>query len=469
MIEAYLGPEDFRAGVTAYLKQHAYGNATTDDFFQALAAASNKPVDRITKAFVEQPGVPLVSVKLLCRGGDTKVTLSQKRYYHDQTRLNTGDQELWFVPVCMKAGSEDGKNREECRLLSQKQDSFTLSGCVPWVLGNAGATGYYLSEYEPAAVRALLPHLETALTPAERIRLLNDVWASVRMGAGTIGDFLTLAQGFHAERNRAVLEQVSDTLDYIGEYLVTDADRESYQSWVRDLLRPVAKELGWQPAQGESTDRSDLRARVLYTLGYTGRDPDVLAEAAKLAHEALNNRSALDPTMAGTVFNLAALRGDGSLYNKIMEQAQESTSPEQHYILVKALEKFDDPRLLERTLQFALTPAVRTQDMPSVIAGVMHNPAGRRLAWDFVRQRWARIEKEAGVLYTERLVGATGSFCDADLQAEVKDFYAMHPQPGAERTLRQSLERIQYCADLKLLQADKLAAWLQHRESSGGQ
>src|SRR5262249_24095566 len=47
MLETYLGPETFRAAVNRYIKEHAYGNATADDFWRAMAAASNLPVDQI--------------------------------------------------------------------------------------------------------------------------------------------------------------------------------------------------------------------------------------------------------------------------------------------------------------------------------------------------------------------------------------------------------------------------------------
>ena len=46
MIENYLGAETFRKGVNAYLQAHAYGNATSQDFWNAMTAASGKPVDQ---------------------------------------------------------------------------------------------------------------------------------------------------------------------------------------------------------------------------------------------------------------------------------------------------------------------------------------------------------------------------------------------------------------------------------------
>src|SRR6202171_5429725 len=47
MIESYVGAETFRKGVNAYLQAHAYGNATSQDFWAAIASTSGRPVDRI--------------------------------------------------------------------------------------------------------------------------------------------------------------------------------------------------------------------------------------------------------------------------------------------------------------------------------------------------------------------------------------------------------------------------------------
>src|SRR5260370_41837222 len=83
MIEAYVGPEVFRKGVNAYLEKHAYGNATSEDFWNAIAEASHKPGDQIMATFITQAGAPLLAGEAACRNGTTEVTLSQQRvYYH---------------------------------------------------------------------------------------------------------------------------------------------------------------------------------------------------------------------------------------------------------------------------------------------------------------------------------------------------------------------------------------------------
>src|ERR1700682_2957374 len=145
MLEAYLGPDTFRAGVNEYLKQHAYGNSTADDFWVTQAKVSKKPVDQIMPTFVKQAGVPIINVKAQCSGNSTTIRLSQQRYYYDRTKFDASNDELWQVPLCLKGSA--GKAAQRCEVLTKKEATFTLPGCSTWVLANTGGTGYYRVGY----------------------------------------------------------------------------------------------------------------------------------------------------------------------------------------------------------------------------------------------------------------------------------------------------------------------------------
>jgi aminopeptidase N/puromycin-sensitive aminopeptidase len=467
MLESYLGEETFRAGVNAYLQQHQYANATADDFWDAQAKTSRKPVDQIMPTFVKQAGVPIINVKFECSGGSTTVTLRQHRYYYDREKFEAPNDELWKVPLCMKS-SAGGATK--CELLTKREETFTLPGCSAWVLANAGATGYYRVGYQPDAVRALARDAETKLSPAERIALQTDIWASVTVGREPVGDYLAFAQGLGTDRERAVLEDVLGHLNYVGKYLVTDSDREAYRGWLHQYLSPMLKDIGWEPKPGESDEQRTLRARVFSALGYDARDPEVLAQARKLADQALDNPATVDREIARTAFALSALNGDQAFYDKLMAVVKNAKSPEEYYMAFFALPHFSDPALLRRTLDYAISPDVRSQDALGLISSVMGNPAGEKLAWDFVLSHWDAVQKAGGVFASAEVVGATDSFCDAHMRDQVVDFFAAHRIEAAERTYRQSIERINNCVDLKSQQEPQLASWLgQHSSSAGGQ
>jgi aminopeptidase N len=465
MLESYLGEETFRAGVNAYLKEHQYANATADDFWDTQAKTSHKPVDKIMPTWVKQPGAPIINVKAQCFGNSTSVTLTQQRYYVDRAKFEAINDQLWQVPLCLKGSAGGGV---KCELMTKREEAFTLPGCSTWVLANAGATGYYRTGYSADAVRALATDAETKLTPAERISLQGDIWASVRVGREPVGDYLAFAQGLQADRNRAVLEDVLGRLNYIGQYLVSDGDRDSYRMWLRQYLAPPMKEVGYEPKPGESDEQRTLRSRLFNALGYDARDPETLEQARKLADKALADPASVDREMAGGALTLAALNGDAALYDKVMAATKTPKSPEEYYMYLYTLPQFTDPKLLQRTLDFGISPDVRSQDALGLITSVLGNPAGQQQAWDFIRQHWTEIEKAGGPFASAQVVGATSVFCDAGMRDQVTEFFSAHKVAAAERTYKQSIERINNCVDLKSQQETQLASWLGKHGTAGG-
>ncbi len=465
MIEAYIGPENFRAGVNEYLKRHAYGNATAEDFWATLTEVSKRPVDQIMASFVKQPGVPMVSLKAQCTGSSTTVSMKQQRYFYDRTKLDAPNDQLWQVPVCLKtsAAPGSGQSAQRCELLTKREESFTIPGCSAWVLGNSGGTGYYRTAYEPEAVHALARDAETALTSSERLLLLIDIWASVRVGQQPVGDYLTLAEVVQTEPSSAVLALVLAQVNTIDRYLVNDDDRAAYQLWVRDTLNPVAKRIGWEPRPGESEDQKNLRPLLLAALGGNGRDPEAIAEAQKLTQQALQDFSSVPGELVAPAFSLAASKGGADLYDKMLAGTKNPKTPEQYYVYLFSLPKFGQPELLQRTLDFALSPNVRSQDSLNLIGSVMRNPEGQKFAWDFVRSHWDEVVKAGGPFASAQVQGAVGGFCDAAMKDQVQEFFAAHPSEAAERTFRQSMERISNCITMKTQQSNQLASWLQGR------
>jgi aminopeptidase N/puromycin-sensitive aminopeptidase len=467
MLEAYLGQDTFRAGVNAYIKEHEYANSTAEDFWSTQARVSHKPVDRIMPTFVKQPGVPIINVKAQCSGNSTSINLTQQRYYYDRAKFEAANDQVWQIPLCMK-GSAGGKNAQKCELLTRKEETFTLPGCSSWVLANAGATGYYRVGYQPDAVRALAKDAESKLSSAERISLQADIWASVRVGHEPVGDYLAFAQGLQTDRTRAVLEDVLSRLNYIGQYLVNVSDRDSYRAWLRQYLTPMITDVGWEPKSGENDEQKTLRARLFNALGYDARDSEALSQARKIADKALDDPSSVSRDLAGVAFPLAALNGDEAFYDRVMTALKNPKSPEEYYIYFFTLPQFGDQKLLQRTLDFSISPDVRSQDALELVTGVLQNPAGEKLAWDFIQAHWDAVQKSGGPFASARVVGATSTFCDAGMRDQVEQFFAAHKIEAAERTYRQSIERINNCVSLKSQQEPQLASWLgQHGEAGG--
>jgi alanyl aminopeptidase len=79
MFENYMGPEPFQEGIRRYLTQYAWKNATSTEFLAALGGA-NQSISTAFSSFLDQAGVPLLSMQLDCGGGRTQLDLSQERF-----------------------------------------------------------------------------------------------------------------------------------------------------------------------------------------------------------------------------------------------------------------------------------------------------------------------------------------------------------------------------------------------------
>ncbi len=458
MVEAYLTPPVFEQGINRYLQAHEYANATAQDFWNALAATSSKPVDRIMMSFVDNAGVPLVTPR--CAGND-QMQLTQSRFSYEP--LAAATNEIWTIPVCLTSGA----GSPECELLQKNQQPFKVAACASFADVNAGALGYYRSGYSRQAMIALAPHIESELSPVERLAMVDNEWALVRAGSHGIDTFMDLAGNMGGERTAETMNQLGTHLRYISDYLLSDADRQPYEAWVRNLLEPAIRDLGWTAAPNDSDERRALRAAVFFTLGYSGNDPQAFAEADKLLHDYTQNPASVDPTELDAVFALAAIHGTPALYDQLLARAQTASTPDVYYRYLLALSYFRQPQLVERTLDYALSPKVRSQDAPLLVAAVLHNPApAQQVAWNFVRSHWPQLQAKSGMWGAAIVVHATGRMCSATDQTQVNQFFTAHPVPMAQRGLKQSLEEINDCVSLRSAQQPKLASFLQQKHAA---
>jgi aminopeptidase N len=462
MIEGYVGAEAFRSGINAYLEAHAYRNATSQDFWTAIASTSHRPVDKILPTFVNQAGVPLIEVSLRCEGNSTMTrgTFTQQRFTLEPGSNGAGPGTVWQVPVCIKI--QGSSSPYSCPVLDTERQVVEIAhGCPSWVFINAGAHGYYRAAYPPEMLRAMAPEIETALTPPERLTLVEDEWALVRAGRHTAGDYLTIASGFGREPISGVLTLVTSRLEFIDQYLTTEESRPKLQAFVRSLFRRSLDALGIEKSDGDSDDRRALRGVLISALGTTGADADVVAASRAAVARAIGGGRPLDAAAAPSLIEVAAEHGDAKLYDAIVAAAERAASPQDHYRYVNALPSFRDPGLIERALQEARSTRMRTQDTARYLAQFFGNPAARDRAWVFLKQIWTDLDPKLRIAFGDAgLARSLGAFCDARTRDDIRTFFAAHRLPSATGALEAALERIDNCIELRQRQTSLVADWL---------
>ncbi|MEA2261534.1 MAG: puromycin-sensitive aminopeptidase [Acidobacteriaceae bacterium] len=452
MTENYLGEEAFRAGVHRYLQAHMYGNATAEDFWNTLQASSGKPVDKIMESLVVQPGEPLLTF-----GGvhDGKAEVSQKRFFLNPKDA-TAQEQSWILPVCIKSAA----GQPECPIVKARTQQLQAPA-APVFYGNAGGKGYYRSRYDSVDYQQLLRHVETSLTPSERITFLGSQWALARAGISPVGDFLNLAAAVRDDNSSFVITTVSSALRIIDQQVAsTSEEHKELAAWVRRNFAPALARLD-APVAGEAPDKSLLRAALFGLLGNIGSDPAIIADARKISEQYLSNPASVDPTLAAAGLNIAAQNGDAAFFDQLQRVSQTSGDPQLRTQALRALASFRDGAMVVRALDYALSGHVKNQDALRLVQLEMRDRRTRDAAWQYVQQNWPRVRAQITTWMGGELVESMGDFCSTDRSSQVSEFFAAHSVSATSHALDKARDSIADCVDLRVAQGPNLEQWLQ--------
>jgi aminopeptidase N/puromycin-sensitive aminopeptidase len=468
MVENYLGEETFRKGVHAYLTEHAYGNASSQDFWNTLTATSHKPVDKIMESLVSQPGVPILTFG---EPKDGKVGIDQKRFFLSASEQKASQQK-WTLPVCFKtdrssSATKKSVENQTCELITPETTNLKVPAAHLF-FANAAGKGYYRSSYTSAQYSALVKSVESGLTPPERISITGDAWARVRTNTAPVGDYLNLLTALKSDDSADLLGTAQGGLSTIYHAVAShDEERNVLSAWVRQTFAPEYAKLG-APSAGDSPDKLRLRAQLFSILGYFGKDPAVLDQATKIANDYMEDPSSVDPTLGRTALAVAAQNGNAELFDKLQSVYENSTNPQLKDTALRLLSQFTDPRLEQRALLYAISGKVRNQDAAIQFAIALSVPETREAAWSFIKSHWEQIHSLLTTNMGSILVDSTGSFCSAGERDDVQSFFATHKIEAADVSLRHAIERMNGCMELRALQEPNLKQWLSTQGTSKG-
>ncbi len=462
MVENFLGPETFRQGVHNYLAAHLYANATAEDFWNAQTTTSHKPVDKIMESLVAQPGVPQI---IFGQEANGQVAVEQKRFFLTPG-IVANPAQRWTVPICFKtptagsnAPSPSDDSARDCRLLSPSDSSLKVPAGALF-FADAGGKGYYRSTYLPSVYADLVAHVESGLTPTERISLIGDEWAQVRANKASVGAYLNLVSAVKNDPNADVLASAIDGVDAIYDRVAsTSKERDALSSWIRTTFEPEYSKLG-TPSENDSPNTRELRAVLFANLGLYGNDPVILAQAREIGIKYLADPASIDSNLGQTALVVAAKDGDSALFDRLQTVYETSNNPERQIGALRLLAHFQNPALIERALNFAVSGKVRNQDAAAQLAVALDSDKSRAQTWRFIQANWSKVQTELTPELGANLVESAGSFCSQPDRDSVESFFSTHKVAAAEQTLKHAIESINGCIELRALQEPKLHSWL---------
>jgi aminopeptidase N len=458
-LESAVGEGVFRDGVRAYLRAHAYGNTTADDFFFALDAAAGRKVSPIAHDLTRQAGVPLiVEERSRCvaaaadgAGEHLVVTLSQHRYRADAPGTVPARDDTattWRVPVTLQV---PGHDRVTALVAGPAPQDVTVPGCGA-VLLNAGEAGYYRTLYTPEGRRALLDALPTL--PAEsQLGLLQDAGSLALGGRVPMADWLELLARLPVDTDPAVLRAV--VVDLL------DLERLARGTAAAPALRAfaLARLHGMLARAGDATGELALLRDDALSAASVFDDPAIVQEARARFARFLADPSDLDAATRGNTLDVVALHATPAEWDALHRLALAAASHLERVNLYELLGSAERPELADRALALALSGEVPATLVPDLFADVaVRHPAQ---AFDTVARHWPQLAVHFDTAGSSVIVPHLLDTADrVEDVTRLEAFARAHVPTGARQEVTKVESAIRAAAWARRDRVPELQAWL---------
>jgi len=430
MLNAYLGPEDFKSGLQHYLKLHSYENATTADLWESLEAISQKPVKDFMGHWTSQPGFPLLDVALR----EDSVEFTQARYMISPLeREKAHDETVWPIPI-------DLTESDKIHLLDTPQKSWKIdtSGTPKF---NTDQTGFYLTNYPTSYLNKLGTRVKKGdFGPVDRLGLLNDAFQIAKAGFKPTTDALKLLEHYEQEDNPVVWDVISGQLGSIRKIMENDELRELMKPYTAKLSAPQLEKLGWEEKPAESHFDKLLRPTIL-ALASFAEVPSVV----QYANTAFQSPGNINPDLRGVIYGTVAREGGKKEFEKFLEMYRGTHSAQSKTRIAGALTGFKQPELIAEALNLIKSKDVRLQDTTHWISFIFSNRHAKDVAWVWFKDNWDWLNDKFGtdimtMSYFPKI--AAGTHSTEDFGAEYQEFFASVEANGIQRSIDQGLESI---------------------------
>ncbi|MFO0649451.1 MAG: M1 family aminopeptidase [Polyangiales bacterium] len=460
MLEAWVGPERFREGVRAYLRAHAWGNATAADLLDDLTTAAGRDVGPVARSFLDQTGVPLIDARVECAANaPARLTLRQSRF---SLAPRANDTTRWSIPVCVRYPS-GASTRSRCVVLSDETMSEALETrageCPAWLAPNADARGYYWYRLTPEGMRALVAS-PTTLSAVEKLDLLSNAEALVDAGALDASAYIDVIARLANDRDANVADRAIGRIFNVEHAMVTDASRPAFRAWAQRVVGPRARALGFATRPGDDDVTKDLRRSALSVLGALTDDPWARREAEAAASRWLADRRSVDGDLAAIALPLASRHGDAARFDALRAALDRpENTPQERAMILGALVSFDDLSLVRRAYELSLTDAIRAQDLRALYGRSGASTAARALLLDWAREHFDALHARLGH-QIRAIIGSLGARCDEASIAEGERFLRerLGELEGVTRSLQQTAEVARQCAAVRARESERAAA-----------
>ena len=381
MLEDFVGEENFRKGLSHYLKKFSYKNATKFDLWNAIARVSkHTKVVAVVQRWITLAGYPVITVSK--QGG--KYTFHQQRF----TLLPKKYKERWLVPITYVT------QRQEVKKILLQQTKASCAESSPWIKLNHEQHGFYRVKYD-AELLALLGEAiaQNKMSSLDAVGIENDLFAFMISGQYSVMDYLSFVEKYGMNATYPLDSSISGHLGWLFQAGYTEKFGAEVRRVSLQFHRKVVGRVGWERRNEEKNTTTILRSMSLANLGLL-EHPETLRRCSEWLQQ-IKSQHEVDVNIRGVTYLVAAWKGKEDMYHYLLDRYKKEKIPEESRKLLRALGMFQDKNLIAKALDLSLSSAVRLQDSYMIPVSTSMNPAvDMKQLWTWTKENWPLLRKK---------------------------------------------------------------------------
>ena len=426
MLEAYVGEEAFRQGVSNYLNEFSFSNASAKDLWDALGRASGLPVTRVAREWLTKPGYPLVRVTT--KGGS--VLLNQTRF----TLSGKKAPGVWPIPISLRAGGST-----KSAFLDRRTGKVEAPAGRDLLL-NLDRTGFYATLYDDEGYRRLAANFPS-IGPHDRAGAMYDLYLFLQAGIVKPELYARFVELCGANPDAITTQFVTEQLMR----LTAIADESPVLRAVEPrFYPPLLEAFGEGPGPGEPP--------------YLGSTREDLTSQYASINEAYANKMAslfehfadLDPNLKSAAAIGYAMTNGARAEKRLQDMAKSLQGEVDRANVYEGLCAFKEPDLVEHTLELGISGKVSRSDSGYPLVLSAFNPYARDTLWDWITKRYdGLLEMYAGSQQFYLYMGIVIPMCGVEHEAEVKRFLSGRRLKDGGSSVKRILEQLRINSGLR--------------------
>lgn len=419
MLRRWLGDEAFSTGLKAYFDKHQYDNTIGRDLWDALSAASGKDVASFMDAWLEQPGYPLISIKV----EDDKLILSQKQFFIGE---HEAKGRLWPVPLNSNwIGLPDALSQEHLVIENYSQLAVANQDMGPLRL-NTGNTAHYITDYQGQLLQGLLANI-SHLDTSSKLQVLEERRLLAEGGQISFADLVPLLGQLKDDRSYLVASAAEQLIFSLQRFLDEDSHTEQvFKRIVRSVFQSNFDRLGFEKVAGES-DEDEMVRQVAINAMLWADDAKAIDQAREIFGQYEDRIESIPaPIRAFVLANQMKHAGSIELVESYLESYAVTSDSNFQGDLGHALSFLKSDEGLDRILSVLKDKdVVKPQNLAAWYATFLRRPFAQKKMWIWACQDWDWIKKALGgdMAFDAFVIIPSDIFKTKERLDEYKDFF----------------------------------------------